>query len=105
MRSGEDVMKGTTWRKWRGPAATLGAGLATALTCATALADEAPTEAPPRWIRPGLAVNAVFGAQGVLTQSLGEVGSQLDSGGGAGFWVQANGLQAPWDSGRTGGSR
>lgn len=90
-------MSNVTTREQRASLAALGAGLAVIFAGATAAAEDAP----PRWIRPGLAVNAVFGAQGSLTQSLRSTGSRVDSGGGAGFWVQANGLKAPWDEGQT----
>jgi hypothetical protein len=90
-------MSSVTGRSWRASWAGLGAGLAVALAGATAAAEDAP----PRWIRPGLAVNAVLGAQGMLTQTLGSTGTQLATGGAAGFWVQANGLKAPWDAGQT----
>lgn len=78
-------------------AAALGAGLSALLAGAAASAQEPP----PRWLKPGLAVNGVLGAQGLLTQSLGASGTDLRSGGGAGFWLQAYGLQAPWNANST----
>jgi hypothetical protein len=90
-------MKSVTRRTRWASSAAFGAALAVALGSAAARADDTP----PRWMRPGLALNAVIGAQGLLTQSLGSASSQLTTGGGAGFWVQANGLKAPWNDGQT----
>lgn len=89
-------MKSAT-RRTRARVAAVAAGLSAALAGTAAEAQDAP----PKWLRPGLVGNAVFGAQGTLTQSIGAAGSQLDTAGGAGFWIQANALQAPWDRNRT----
>lgn len=78
------------WRMWT---AAVGAGMSVLLASAGAAAEEPP----PRWLGSGLAINAVVGAQGLLTQSLGRAGTDLTSGGGAGFWIQAYGLKAPWN--------
>jgi hypothetical protein len=90
------VRRQKQWVSWAASGA-LGPALAAALACGSAAA----AEAPPQWVPTGVDSNAVFGAQGALTQTIGSTGSDLYSGAGAGGWLQVNGLLAPWDQEQT----